>query len=184
MKDFIVPDNAVDEDGEEGEEAKHSRKHKKNKVPKIKQLDEEDFELIQENTGQEVARKKKRLQKMTEAEGGQHDTVIKRGDSHYDEEESNSKVAAEGESEMIDTTSRKQIIPSAPSRRLLDQQRDVEKGRKIFDDYASLDEKAKQTRKQASGKGLHHGSGDLQDSTLETMYDADELDDQFATKAD
>jgi hypothetical protein len=64
-------------------------------VVKIKQLDDEDFDLIQENTGHEVARKKKRLQKMTEAEASVSG-IVKR-DEEYDDE-TVSKVAAEGES--------------------------------------------------------------------------------------
>lgn len=104
--------------------------------------------------------------------------MVKR-DSQYDEDESLSKVAAEGESEMIDTSSRKRLIAPA-SRRLIDHET-ADKAHKIFDDFASLDAKAKQTRKQQFGKGTGAGTGQ---DTLETMYDADELDDQFATKAD
>lgn len=171
MVDFIVPDHQVEEEsGEESKsERKRERRHKKHKV--IKQLDEDDFDLIQENTGKEVARRKKRLHKMTEAEAPR----IKRDEGDY-EDETVSKVAAEGESvDMIDTSSRKRLIAPA-SRRVIDHET-AEKAHRIFDDVATLDAKAKQTRKQVKGKG------DVPD-TLETMYDADELDDQFATKQD
>jgi hypothetical protein len=86
------------------------------------------------------------LQKLTEAEGGvDRDEVMVKRDSQYDEDESLSKVFAEGESEMIDTSSRKRLIAPA-SRRLIDHET-ADKAHKIFDDFASLDAKAKQTRK-------------------------------------
>jgi len=66
---FIVSDEDVEESGEESKSTgKEHRRHKKHKAPKIKQLDDDDFDLIQENTGQELARKKKRLQKVADAE--------------------------------------------------------------------------------------------------------------------
>lgn len=69
MNDFIVPDDVVeesaDEESKEGEAKKKPRKHHRQR--RIKELDEEDFELIQDNTGQEI-KKKKRLQKVADRE--------------------------------------------------------------------------------------------------------------------
>ena len=65
----------------------------------------------------------------------------------------------------------------APANRRLIDHEVAEKANRIFDDVATLDARAKQTRKQGKARG------DAPD-TLETMYDADELDDQFATKQD
>ena len=111
---------------------------------------------------------------MTEAE--QPISGIFKRDEDMDEE-TVSKVAAEVDgAEQIDTNSRKKLIAPA-SRRVIDHEV-AEKAHKIFDDVASLDARAKQTRKQAKDRG-----SDAHD-TLESMYDADELDDQFATKQD
>jgi len=80
---------------------------------------------------------------MTEAE--QPISGIFKRDEDMDEE-TVSKVAAEVDgAEQIDTNSRKKLIAPA-SRRVIDHEV-AEKAHKIFDDVASLDARAKQTRK-------------------------------------
>ncbi len=59
----------MEESGAE-EESKHGEKpHKRRRKKKvIRQLDDEDFDLINENAGRNIAQRKKRLQKVADRE--------------------------------------------------------------------------------------------------------------------
>ena len=147
MNDFIVPDHEVeesaDEESKEGEAKKKHRKH--HRQHRIKELDDEDFELIQDNTGQEI-KKKKRLQKVADREKDGESGLVKRDLDEEDEEldERYSKQAAE---EPIDASSRKRLIAPANRRSIDENTKAAQKAHKIFEDLNSLEAKAKLTRK-------------------------------------
>ena len=187
LKNFIADDDEVEygeEEGSsslkhEGDEARKKKRWKKH----LRELDEEDFDLIQQNTGIEV-KKKKRLQKVADQEN-------KAPAESEQEDESRIKVKKDEdgelfESEAADSTSRKRLINSASRRgiqestNLVDQEQ-MQRHQKIFGDASALDAKVKQNKKVAAQK---ERSAAIEESTLEGVYDADELDDQFATKAD
>ena len=124
----MADEEVVDEDEEhEG----HEHRHKKRKKVE-RQLDEEDLELIHENIGVEV-KKKKRLQKQSEREG------VK--------EEVHEEVM------MIDTSSRREPVVQEPV--------DTEKAstaRQIFEDPAMLAQRVAMNKGgKESGKGARTG---------------------------
>lgn len=123
MKDFIADDDEVEYgDEEEGtseaavkQEGDEARKKKKRKHRRPRELDEEDFDLIQQNTGLEV-KKKKRLQRVADQEGQENKAPI---DSDHDESRLKVKKDEDAElfeSEAGDSTSRKRLITSATRR--------------------------------------------------------------------
>lgn len=99
MADFIVDDEEVEEEADEEEKPeKHRRKKKKHREPR--KLDEEDIDLIAENTGMNVKRHK-RLQKQSEREGQQ---VKDEDEALFAKNQANE--------ESIDTTRKRLITPA------------------------------------------------------------------------
>jgi len=99
MADFIVDDEDVEAEMEEEQPEKH-RKKKKRKHRELPKLDEEDIDIIAENTGMNLKRHK-RLQKQSEREGHQ----VK------DEDEALFAKAPARE-DSVDTTRKRVITPA------------------------------------------------------------------------
>ena len=95
----------------EGDEGRKKKRRKK-----LRELDDEDFDLIMQNTGIGV-KKKKRLQKVADQEGQENKVPI---DS--ENEESRIKVKRDEDAELFDSEvaddslSRKRLITSANRR--------------------------------------------------------------------
>lgn len=187
---FIVPDGELEEESQEGEISKRNengKRHRKKKKPK--RLDDDDFDLIQENTGKAVKRRK-RLQKVSEKEAidqaGADNVVVKRDSGEEDAQlfpKERRVVEEDDDHEMIDTT-RKRYIPSANRNKAFESHsyvdhENVQKARNIFEDSAALGARVKQNKVAPKPSDKIDGA-----DNLEGLYDADELDDQFATRFD
>ena len=151
---------------------------KKKRRTKLRELDDEDFDLIMQNTGIGV-KKKKRLQKVADQEGQENKVPI---DS--ENEESRIKVKRDEDAELFDSEvaddsiSRKRLINSANRRGIQEStnvvdQESIQRHQKIFGDTSTLDAKVKQNKRAA----MKDKNAAVDESTLEGVYDADELDD-------
>ena len=199
MASFIAPDDEVERELLEADEGddKEERRQKKKKRKRSFRLEEDDYDLIKDNTGLEV-KKRKRLLKHSEKEQNATDApeeskaqskLVKREDLGGDED-------MEDDRETIKTERRKDAVLkdrdsyNAERRRVaqpvdyrtvesLDNDK-VSAAKKIFEDKQSLAEEINLRQKQLStreGHGIHHEG-------LEELFDGDEIDDQFATKED
>jgi hypothetical protein len=170
---------------EEERERKHAEhgdghRRKKKKVRVEPELDEDDLDLIKDNTGIEIrAKKKKRLQKWSEkeqADEAMESNVKEDPDEHLFHED---KAGGESDQEMIDTSRKRVFKPAGTKKNYFDPTSlnyidpdKVHVARQIFDSKPNLEEKLRQ-RLEAEA---------IED--LEEMFDANEIDDQFATKQD
>ena len=132
-----MPDYDV-EDGEDEEDAPRPERRHRKKRKEPRKLDDEDIDLIQENTGKSVKRLK-RLQKVSEKERTVKDEVDE--DSKEDE-----RLFSKQPTEELIDTSRKRIIATPRGNA------DEEISNGVFEDPRTLGARVKSNKAQAKPK--------------------------------
>ncbi|CDW91618.1 transcription elongation factor spt6 [Stylonychia lemnae] len=202
MNDFIADDEEVEEElvkqlEDERRQSRGDRKKRKRKSEKTHILpDEEDLELILQNTGVEIQRKRKKLRKNIdqEIESQKSDTDQRQSNPDYAQNRykktrsPGDQDSPDRQEEQIDTSLQRQrqqmrlqrdkIYPEQNIDNRIDPDR-AAAARMIFEDREVLKDRMLKAQKQREDATKQDQRGQL-----EELFDGDEIDDQFATRND
>lgn len=184
MEGFIAPDEEVEAELLQARAKKQKRPKKKKEH--IKALDDEDVDLIRENVGIEVTKKKNRLKRIAQLEESSADKVVVKGEDVSEEMQidtvtkpQNSKIKAEAPKQESETKVKRQRLEyeddSAPIRHKRVDANQLGQAHKIFGEshehHHHQQHQKDVVKPQAS-------------SNLKEFFNADEIDDPFNTEAD
>ena len=174
MNEFIVDDEEAEQEQREAREREHRthKREKRKKKPKNYKIDDEDFDLINENTGIGM-KKKSRLKKNAVIEAERN---AAQGDGSIVKQEVEIKTKRDDEQMQIDTV-------NAPHRHERKERSDLrperlEKQRLAVEIFGESDE-------EDQGQYIKRvEAGHLADQQMDEIFNADEIDDPFSTQVD
>jgi hypothetical protein len=189
MNDFIADDEDVEAELLEEAAQKHkTAKRKKRRAEQIEELDEEDEELIRENVGIEVKRRKKKLKKIASIEADYENPALKK------EEEMQIDTRSTKPALLPNSIKNESVLPNSKmevesSTKFKRQRMEVEEEEK-YHTQNKINPDYLQKAQKIFGDQNDQPQQQKLDSTkavplsMKDVFNADEIDDPFNTEAD